>query len=177
MKIYTRTGDSGDTALIGGQRVPKSHPRLDAYGTLDELNSILGILRLHTSSQTMGDDILRLIQKDLFVVGAILANPASNLSEAVSLLFAPEKMEEDIDRLTALAPALKTFILPAGCLATANAHHARTVCRRAERLAASLFASSEAPQWVVAYLNRLSDWLFALARAENAVAGITEETL
>lgn len=177
MKIYTRTGDSGKTSLVGGQRVSKGLPRLDAYGTLDELNSLLGILRLHISPQTGAASVLQYIQKDLFSAGSILADPAKDLSNETKMAFTIEEMESDIDRLCAMAPKLNSFILPAGCQVTAYAHHARTVCRRAERAVCALYADSESPEWVMIYLNRLSDWLFALARAENAIAGVAEETL
>jgi cob(I)alamin adenosyltransferase len=177
MKIYTRKGDKGETSLIGGARVDKAHPRLEAYGALDELNATLGMLRLHVSPQTGASGVLPDIQKGLFALGAALANPDYDPSATPRLAFPIEIMEEDIDRLCAMSPELKSFVVPAGCPAAAAAHHARTVCRRAERDAASLCAEADVPDWVLAYLNRLSDWLFALAMAENAVAGVAEETL
>ena len=177
MKIYTRTGDKGEASLIGGQRVPKFHPRLEAFGSLDELNALLGILRLHVSTQTDADRILLRIQSDLFTIGAVLANPSPKLAhirpDGTQMAFPVKEMEADIDRLWAMSPELKFFEIPAGSPATAHAHHARTVCRRAERNTISLDIDSDIPEWVMEYLNRLSDWLFALARAENAIAGIT----
>jgi len=180
MKIYTRTGDKGETSLVGGRRVSKAHPRLEAYGTLDELNAVIGILRLHVSMKTGAAGLLANIQKDLFVLGAVLADP--NLDHASSsscekLACPLNVMEADIDRLMTMAPALNSFVLPSGCVAAVHAHHARTVCRRAERMVIPLCSDSITPGWVAAYLNRLSDWLFALARAENAVAGVDEEGL
>ncbi|MCL1909087.1 MAG: cob(I)yrinic acid a,c-diamide adenosyltransferase [Holophagaceae bacterium] len=177
MKIYTRTGDSGKTSLIGGQRVPKGHPRLEAYGALDELNSLLGVLRLYVSPQTGANEILLRIQRDIFAVGTVLATPENDSSDGKKLAMPTEEMESDIDRLWAMAPELHSFVLPQGCQAALHAHHARTVCRRAERSASLLCDASVGTEWVIAYLNRLSDWLFALSRAENAVAGIDEDVL
>ncbi|HET8715356.1 MAG TPA: cob(I)yrinic acid a,c-diamide adenosyltransferase [Holophagaceae bacterium] len=173
MKLYTRAGDQGSTGLFGGDRVSKSHPRLMAYGTLDELNSVIGLLRLH--AKAADEATLQRVQHDLFVLGAILATPESRqdlLGEKMSrTTWTVEAMEADIDRLTALAPPMKAFVLPGGCPASAHAHLARTVCRRAEREVVMFSAEEPVDPAVIIYLNRLSDWLFALARAENAVAG------
>jgi len=176
MPLYTRGGDDGTTGLFGGARVSKHDLRLEAYGTLDELNSILGVLRLHTHPETVPQAFLARLQGDLLVLGAILATPTelqetlrSRLNEGT---LRAEDLEQDIDRLAALAPPLKTFILPGGCPAAAHAHHARTVCRRAERIAVALGERDPQPQAVLVYLNRLSDWLFALARAENQLSGV-----
>ncbi|MDR0498894.1 MAG: cob(I)yrinic acid a,c-diamide adenosyltransferase [Holophagales bacterium] len=179
MKIYTRTGDNGQTSLIGGQRVSKSHPRLEAYGTLDELNSLLGILRVHISTKTGANTILTDIQRDLFRLGAGLADPkfgTDDVSSAeISLKCSMETMEADIDRLCAMSPELNSFVLPSGSPGAVYAHYARSVCRRAERKIVPICTDVSALDWVVRYLNRLSDWLFALARAENAVDGVGEE--
>ncbi len=176
MKIYTRTGDKGSTGLFGGDRVTKSHPRLMAYGTLDELNSVIGVLRLHVQAEVVGQDLLQQVQHDLFVLGAILATPESRKEMLGAKMTTPtwslEDMEGDIDRLTALAPPMKAFVLPGGTPGAAWAHLARTVCRRAEREVVSMQAEEPVDPAVVMYLNRLSDWLFALARAENAVGGV-----
>lgn len=180
MKIYTRTGDEGTTGLFGGDRVPKSHLRLAAYGTLDELNSLLGVLTLHLSPALKSGGHLERIQHDLFTLGATLATPADRsdlLGQRLDRGTWPiAAMEADIDRLTALAPALTAFVLPGGCQASAYAHWARTVCRRAERETVALAAAEPVPSDVLVYLNRLSDWLFALARAANAVAAVPDIT-
>lgn len=178
MKLYTRTGDDGSTGLFGGDRVSKSHLRLAAYGTLDELNSILGLLRLHATDPCASQELLQRIQHDLFVLGAILATPASRQEILGARMSAPTwavaDMEADIDRLTALAPAITAFVLPGGAPGAAHAHLARTVCRRAEREVVALTHEEPLNPVVLAYLNRLSDWFFALARAENATAGVPD---
>jgi cob(I)alamin adenosyltransferase len=178
MKLYTRTGDDGSSGLFGGDRVSKSHLRLVAYGTLDELNSMMGLLRLHASPTCAGQDTLQRIQQDLFVLGAILATPAARQDLLGSRMNTPTwnlaDMEADIDRLTALAPPMTTFVLPGGTAASAHAHLARTVCRRAEREVVALTHEEAMNPAVQTYLNRLSDWLFALARAENATAGLAD---
>ncbi|WP_306590587.1 cob(I)yrinic acid a,c-diamide adenosyltransferase [Geothrix sp. 21YS21S-4] len=176
MKLYTRTGDDGSSGLFGGQRVSKSHGRLRAYGSLDELNSVIGVLRLHATPVCVDPELLQQIQHDLFVLGAILATPADRQELLGARMTRPTwdlaAMEADIDRLTALAPPMTAFVLPGGTPAAAHAHVARTVCRRAEREAVALAEEESLNPAVVAYLNRLSDWLFALARAENAVGGV-----
>lgn len=176
MKLYTRTGDQGTSGLFGGQRVSKDHPRLCAYGTLDELNSVVGLLRLHASPTVVGQDRLQQIQHDLFVLGALLATPEDKRELLGARMQRPTwdlaDMEADIDRLTALAPAMTAFVLPGGTPGAAWAHLARTVTRRAEREVVALQAHTAVDPAVITYLNRLSDWLFALARAENAVAAV-----
>ena len=178
MKLYTRTGDDGSSGLFGGERVSKSHLRLAAYGTLDELNSVVGLLRLHATAACASPEALQRIQHDLFVLGAILATPASRQELLGARMSRPTwdlvDMERDIDRLAALAPAMTAFVLPGGTAASAQAHLARTVCRRAEREVVALAHEEPLNPSVVAYLNRLSDWLFALARAENAIAGVAD---
>ena len=178
MKIYTRTGDSGSTGLYGGDRVPKSHLRLVAYGTLDELNSVLGLLVLHLEPGLQAHGALQNVQQDLFALGAVLATPpahAAKLDQRMNrTTWSIQAMEADIDRLTALAPAMTHFVLPGGCPGSAYAHLARTVCRRAEREVVALAATEAVAPDVVVYLNRLSDWLFALARAANAQGGVED---
>jgi cob(I)alamin adenosyltransferase len=178
MKLYTRTGDDGSSGLFGGDRVSKSHLRLVAYGTLDELNAILGLLRLHTSPACTDEGTLQRLQQDLFVLGAVLATPASRqdlLGARMSkTTWDLADMEADIDRLSALAPPMTAFVLPGGTPAAAHAHLARTVCRRAEREVVALTHEEPMNPAVLTYLNRLSDWLFALARAENAIAHVAE---
>jgi cob(I)alamin adenosyltransferase len=178
MKIYTRGGDKGTTGLFGGERVPKSHLRLAAYGTLDELNSLLGVLALHLPGALGANAALERVQHDLFALGATLATPPScsgTLEGRMTRGTWPiADMEADIDRFTALAPPLTSFVLPGGCPAAAYAHWARTVCRRAEREAVALSALEAVPGEVLVYINRLSDWLFSLARAANAVEGVAD---
>jgi cob(I)alamin adenosyltransferase len=178
MKLYTRTGDDGSSGLFGGDRVSKSHLRLVAYGTLDELNSIMGLLRLHASPACASQDTLQQVQQDLFVLGAILATPAARQDLLGARMSRPvwelAAMEADIDRLSALAPPMTNFVLPGGTAASAHAHLARTVCRRAEREVVALTHEEPMNPAVQTYLNRLSDWLFALARAENATAGVPD---
>lgn len=178
MKIYTRTGDQGTTGLFGGDRVPKCHGRLVAYGTLDELNSALGILRLHVGPPVEAPGTLETIQRDLFSLGAVLATPPDK-AELLDLrmqgsTWSIKAMESDIDRLTDQAPPMTHFVLPGGCTASAYGHWARTICRRVEREVVALGMSEAVPTDVVIYLNRLSDWLFALARAANAFAGVED---
>ena len=178
MKLYTRTGDDGSSGLFGGDRVSKAHLRLMAYGTLDELNSIMGLLRQHATAACASAETLQQVQHDLFVLGAMLATPAGRLDQLGARMSTPTwdlaEMEADIDRLTALAPPMTAFVLPGGTAASAHAHLARTVCRRAEREAVALAQGEPVPPAVLSYLNRLSDWLFALARAENATAGLAD---
>jgi cob(I)alamin adenosyltransferase len=178
MKLYTRTGDDGSSGLFGGDRVSKSNLRLVAYGTLDELNSIMGLLRLHATPACADEATLLQVQQDLFVLGAILATPAARQELLSKRMSRPTwelaAMEADIDRLTALAPPMTAFVLPGGTPASAHAHLARTVCRRAEREVVSLAHEEPMNPIVLTYLNRLSDWFFALARAENAVAGVAD---
>ncbi len=176
MKLYTRGGDKGSTGLFGGDRVGKDHPRLMAYGTLDELNSAVGLLRLHAKAASAED--LQRVQHDLFVLGAILATPEAKKdllgAKMTTPTWAVADMEADIDRLTALAPPMTAFVLPGGSAGSAHAHLARTVCRRAEREVVALSEGAAVDAAVLIYLNRLSDWFFALARAENAVAGVPD---
>ena len=178
MKIYTRTGDAGTTGLFGGDRVPKCHERLVAYGTLDELNSALGILALHLAPELAAHGPIQLIQRDLFALGAVLAAPPSKTDQLGQRLTHPTwpvaAMEADIDRLTAMTGPMTHFVLPGGCAGSAHGHWARTVCRRAEREVVALGATTPVPTEVIVYLNRLSDWLFALSRAANAQAGVED---
>lgn len=176
MKIYTKTGDDGSTSLFSGGRVPKNHLRVEAYGTIDELNSIIGIARsAHPSKKT--DEMLEQIQTQLFHLGADLATPRDTKSDWVvrieeqAILW----LENSIDEMTQQLPELKNFILPGGCAAAAHLHLARTVCRRAERLVVTLTAQEDLGELVLKYLNRLSDWLFTLARYENMRQGVKEE--
>jgi cob(I)alamin adenosyltransferase len=177
MKIYTRTGDDGTTGLFAGGRVAKTHPRVEAYGTVDELNSAIGLARAHRPS-SQGDQWLAQAQHDLFVLGADLATPQDAKADWVMRLddAAVNWLEAAIDQMTAALPELKHFILPGGTLAAAQLHVARTICRRAERCAVALGQHEAIGDHVVIYLNRLSDFLFTLARWENHQAGVAEAT-
>jgi cob(I)alamin adenosyltransferase len=174
MKIYTRTGDTGETGLLGGVRVKKHDLRIEAYGTVDELNAVLGVVRAARPSSRV-DQILDHIQNELFSVGAELATPTTAGSHFGRVEESEvARLEEMIDLCeTDLAP-LRNFILPGGTPAAAQLHLARTVCRRAERLVVALSESSAVSPQLVVYLNRLSDLLFVLARYENAHAGVAD---
>lgn len=188
MKIYTKTGDAGETGLFGGARVPKDDPRVEAYGDVDELNSVLGVVRAagtldapntRDALETVGagpfDEQLASIQSRLFDVGAELANgkgkdlgiPLVDEEDVVALERAIDRAEEE------LTP-LRTFVLPGGSRLAAELHVARTVCRRAERRAVTLSHTSEVRPEVLRYLNRLSDLLFTLARLANHRAEIAD---
>jgi cob(I)alamin adenosyltransferase len=177
MKIYTRTGDSGGTALFGGTRVSKADPRVAAYGDVDELNACLGAVR--AQSELAGDiaGLLEQLQKDLFAIGARLADPATKIAERVTKVAVADadiqRLEDWIDRFEAELPPLRRFILPGGNRAGALLHLSRTVCRRAERSIVALGAD-EVEALVLAYVNRLSDLLFVLARVVNHRAGQPE---
>jgi cob(I)alamin adenosyltransferase len=176
VKIYTKTGDEGETSLFDNSRVSKADPRVDAYGEVDEVNACLGA----ALAAGVGDDIasvLTTVQKDLFAVGARLADPSSRIAERVTKAAVTaehiELLERTIDRLETELSPLRRFILPGGSPAGALLHLARTVCRRAERRVVALGADSVEPG-VIIYLNRLSDLLFVMARAVNHRAGIAE---
>lgn len=176
MKIYTRTGDDGSTSLFAGGRVIKTHPRVEAYGTIDELNSAIGLVRaLKPTPQT--DVWLTEVQNQLFHLGADLATPLDAKADWVVRMDAEKIawLEQTIDQMMEALPPLKNFILPGGSLAAAQIHVARTVCRRAERCVIDLMQTETIGEFVLPYLNRLSDWLFVLARRENSQAGIQEE--
>ncbi len=169
-RIYTKAGDQGDTGLGDGSRVPKDHPRVAAYGSVDELNAILGLLVCH-ASQAAEMDLVRSIQNDLFDVGADLCLPQSEDEKPGARLRVrteqAERLEQAIDRLNANLAPLTSFILPGGHAAAAWCHLARTVCRRAEREVVTLSHSETINPQVIIYLNRLSDLLFVLARVYN----------
>lgn len=175
MKIYTKTGDKGDTALFSGGRVPKHHLRVESYGTIDELNSILGVVRA-TKPSPQTDIWLEELQNQLFHLGADLATPMDAKADWVVRVKAEqvEWLEETIDTMTEDLAPLSNFILPGGTMAAAQLHIARTVCRRAERLVSALQHDEAISPFSLAYINRLSDWLFTLARYENKQAGESE---
>ena len=172
MKIYTRTGDTGQTSLFGGSRVAKSDPRIEAYGTVDELSSFIGVARASSVPQSV-DEQLRQAQLDLFEIGAHLASPGTSRFPGVEVSRI-EDLEHAIDAMTSELAPLTSFILPGGALAAAHLHVARTVCRRAERLVVALQDDSAATKSTIAYLNRLSDYLFVAARFANFKAGVPD---
>jgi cob(I)alamin adenosyltransferase len=176
MKIYTKTGDSGDTSLFGGQRVPKDALRIEACGSVDELNSLLGVA-LADGPDGAIRSVLEEIQHKLFGLGADLATPRSAGREKKIKRIEPRDtltLEREIDRLEALLKPLKNFIIPGGSPFAARIHLARTVCRRAERAVVRLSRNEDIGGGVTMYLNRLSDFLFVLARYANTCAGIPE---
>ena len=180
MRIYTRTGDKGDTGLFGGGRVGKDDARVEAYGEVDELNAVLGLAR---SIELMPriDEVLVPIQRDLFSLGALLATPEhekmrQHLEKARIDEERIAQLERAIDAGEAELEPLRAFILPGGTPKAAALHVARTVCRRAERRVVALRRDVEIPELVVVYLNRLSDLLFVLARVANRRAGAGEVT-
>ncbi|HZN36756.1 MAG TPA: cob(I)yrinic acid a,c-diamide adenosyltransferase [Pirellulaceae bacterium] len=172
MKIYTKTGDAGETGLFGAKRVRKDDVRIEAYGTVDELNAALGLVRAETLPEPLGHTLQR-VQSELFSVGAELATP-DPFKHGTALVGEPHvvQLEHEIDHLEAGLAPLKRFILPAGCRAAALLHVARGVCRRAERRVVTLAAAEPNLQdgRVVRYLNRLGDYLFVAARYANAEA-------
>lgn len=165
MKIYTKTGDKGTTALFGGARVPKHHIRIESYGTVDELNSYIGLLR-HRNIGTENQDVLGEVQDRLFTLGSILAMDPSKENLKVPQLSPDdiELLEKEIDRMTEVLPEMRSFVLPGGNDSVSFCHIARCVCRRAERLVVQLNETEDIDSMVVTYLNRLSDYLFTLSR-------------
>jgi cob(I)alamin adenosyltransferase len=172
MKIYTRTGDHGQTSLFGGARVAKNDARIEAYGTIDELSSQLGVART-TPLPSDVDAILNQVQFDLFEVGAHLASPGTSRFPGVDAARI-EELEHAIDAMERELAPLTTFILPGGSSSAAQLHVGRTVCRRAERLVVALQDQSPATVSTIAYLNRLSDYLFIAARFANKRADVED---
>ena len=176
MKIYTKKGDEGNTSLYGGSRVPKSSKRIEAYGTVDELNSVAGLAASYDLSD-QGSRHLKKVQEQLFILGADLATPPSSKTRINRIDDeAVEFLEEAIDSMDESLKPLKNFILPGGSQPGATLHLARTVCRRAERAAVACSETEEISAVAIKYLNRLSDFLFVLARYENKQAGVREES-
>ena len=179
MKIYTKTGDTGETGLFGGGRVPKDHPRVAAYGDVDELNAAIGVVRAGWPGFEV--PLLEQIQRDLFSVGGHLATPdPDKVKKALARAEFGERqvteLEHAIDRATAGLPELRAFVLPAGTPLAAALHVARTVCRRAERSVVHLAGQAPVPEIFLTYLNRLSDLLFTLARLANRQGGAGDVT-
>ena len=176
MKIYTRTGDDGSTGLFGGGRVGKSDQRIECYGTIDELNAAIGL----AAAVIQSDDLLqslREIQHELFNIGSHLATPPESSSAArlppleESII---SRLEVEMDRADEQLPKLKQFILPGGTEAACRLHMARTICRRAERRVVALAMDRPVSNVIVRYLNRLSDWLFVMARLANLRGGVED---
>lgn len=165
MKIYTKTGDAGSTSLFGGKRVLKSDLRIDAYGTVDELNSWIGVLRDQPVNQTRSELLIE-IQDRLFTIGSTLATEPEKHSTRIPLLIESdiELLEKEMDKMDAQLPAMRFFVLPGGHQSISFGHVARTVCRRGERLVIALHQVDPVDELVIKYLNRLSDYLFMLCR-------------
>lgn len=180
MKIYTKTGDTGETGLFGGGRVPKDHPRVQAYGDVDELNSAIGVVRA-TQPVHFFDELFESIQRDLFSLGGHLATPerdkvARALEKADLSFERVALLERVMDEAERELPELRAFVLPAGTPKAAALHMARTICRRAERSVVHLSHEAEIPELFMVYLNRLSDALFTLARLANHRDGAGDVT-
>ena len=177
MKIYTKTGDKGTTSLFGGERVPKHHLRIESYGTMDELNSYIGLIRDQEINKK-SYAILIEIQDRLFTIGSILATVPGNTKVKVPQLQEDDVLllENEIDRMNINLPEMKSFVLPGGHTTVSYCHIARCVCRRAERITCQLSEASEVDNLILVYLNRLSDYLFVLSR-ELAVEKSVNETI
>jgi cob(I)alamin adenosyltransferase len=179
-KIYTRTGDDGTTSLFGDERVLKSHPRIDAYGTVDEVNALIGQALAHTDDDTPGAErlraVLKRLQEELFILGADLATPRDTKPVVPRITEEhTEHLDRDIDAFDNELPPIKNFVLPGGTVAASTLHQARTVCRRAERLTVEAADLVPLDNAALVYLNRLSDLLFVLARWANRQAGVRED--
>jgi cob(I)alamin adenosyltransferase len=182
-RVYTRGGDKGDTGLAGGQRVPKDSLRIEAYGTVDELNATIGIARA-TAEESLAehaelaelDAILKRVQHELFNVGSILATLPQDVHPRQARVTEAEiaQLEAEIDRMNAVLPALRSFVLPGGCRLNADLHVCRTVCRRAERIAVALSRQEPIDGEIIRYLNRLSDALFVWSRWASHTLGVPE---
>jgi len=178
MKIYTKTGDAGDTGLFGGPRVGKDDLRVEAYGAVDELNAVLGLARARGGDDELAG-LLAAVQDELFTVGASLATPPGARAQAAVPPVDPawtQTLEAAIDRFEAELPPLRHFILPGGTALGADLHHARAVCRRAERRTVALHRREPVDAALLTFLNRLSDFLFVAARVANHRAGAAEIT-
>lgn len=176
-RVYTRTGDKGETGLIGGVRISKADIRLESYGTIDELNSLVGLLATYVDDKET-EETLTQIQKNLFTVGSHLATDQSKTPLAEwAKIDAKEAtlLETAMDKIMAELPEKQGFVLPGGCRGACMAHVCRTVCRRAERRIVALAEEAEVGQEIVTYVNRLSDYFFVLAKKLNFVCGIKEK--
>jgi cob(I)alamin adenosyltransferase len=177
MKIYTKTGDDGSTGLIGGQRIPKSSPAIECFGTIDELNAAIGVASVVADTNLLA--FLRQVQNDLFVIGSHLSLPpgqAPPMNQHLPPILdsIATRLESQIDSAQATLPPLKNFILPGGNELASRLHLARTICRRAERAVVQLSTTQPVLPLILIYLNRLSDWLFVQARLANHLAGVKD---
>lgn len=175
MKIYTKTGDAGSTSLFGGKRVSKADLRIDTYGTVDELNSYIGLLR-DQEVNSIRNNVLVEIQDRLFTIGSILATEPGNTKVKIPSLVEQDIqfLENEIDAMDSLLPPMRSFILPGGHPSVSICHITRTVCRRAERLVITLDEHEKVDLLIIKYLNRLSDYLFMLSRKMTAELGAPE---
>ncbi len=176
MNIYTKTGDAGDTGLLGGNRVSKDHMRIEAYGTLDELNAWLGLIADVFPNQ-FESDFVRGLQNDVFLLGSHLAAENEKGKSYLKSIRAEllQELESEIDRMTASLPPLRNFILPGGHVVVSQVHIARTVCRRAERMVVRLHHADQVDPLIIQILNRMSDYLFTLARAASVFTKTEEK--
>lgn len=174
-KIYTKTGDTGNTSLIGGVRVPKYHIRIESYGTVDELNSYIGLIKDSLVNEATRTILLE-IQDRLFTIGSLLASDPDKSKMTVPDLYEKdiELLETQMDEMDKTLPELKSFVLPGGNIVASHCHVARCICRRAERLVVHLASETEVNPIIIKYLNRLSDFLFMLSRKIVIDAGETE---
>ncbi|TDJ55021.1 MAG: cob(I)yrinic acid a,c-diamide adenosyltransferase [Ignavibacteria bacterium] len=174
MKIYTKTGDKGETGLFGGERVSKNSPRIEAYGTIDELNAFIGLAVIEVSDRSV-KDLLQKIQNWLFSIGADLATPDNEKTKKLNVFRTPEEyylyIEKEIDKYEDKLDELRNFILPGGTKGAALLHICRTITRRAERMVVALNSTVKIGNNIIIFLNRLSDLFFVLARFDNAVTG------
>lgn len=177
MKIYTRTGDKGKTSLLGGARLSKSSLRIEAYGTVDELNAYMGLIRDLEPSKPKKPELIQ-IQETLFTIGSLLATEPGKSFDYVPKISAEDivLLEEAIDAMDSILPPMRNFILPGGNSAVSFCHIARCVCRRAERVVISLYESEPVEETIIRYLNRLSDYLFVLSRWLSKETGAEEIT-
>ncbi|MCP5111601.1 MAG: cob(I)yrinic acid a,c-diamide adenosyltransferase [bacterium] len=175
-RIYTRRGDAGETSLAGGQRVPKDSLRIECYGTVDELNAVVGVAAVSAKELAGLPVILRRVQHELFNLGSVLATRGEDVHPNQARITAGEieQLEREIDAANAELPELQSFVLPGGCRLNAELHVCRTVCRRAERLLVKLSREEEVPAEAVTYLNRLGDAFFVWSRWVNQVLGAPE---
>ncbi len=182
-RVYTRGGDRGETALAGGQRVPKDSARIEAYGTVDELNALIGVARETATELAPGhpkmlelSGILKRVQHELFNTGSILATLPADIHPRQARVTDAEisRLEEEIDRMNEALPALRSFVLPGGCRLNAELHVCRTVCRRAERMCVTLAREEAVDPVIVRYLNRLGDALFVWSRWVSHTLGVPE---
>jgi cob(I)alamin adenosyltransferase len=174
-RIYTKTGDKGETSLIGGTRVPKHHLRIEAYGTVDELNSYIGLI-IDSYQQKANSKVLYQVQDRLFTIGSMLATEDAETRMKIPGLKEDDVvlLENEIDKMDLTLPELKSFILPGGTVVASQMHVARCICRRAERMVVHLSAESAVDALIIRYLNRLSDYLFTFARKVVHESGASE---